>query len=155
MDRTLGRVLQNSACPSRLISLTTLLVLFWRTNLTCDTATSTTTAYSDSFYNLSREDQMTMAQLRNGHCSLNHRLFTKFCIWYSLMCPCVANRMTVNHILETVLFAKTRDQRWLVYGVCFRHGVAKRQWPFYDICFRQGVAKRVSFVWRMFQTSCC
>ena len=54
----------------------------------------------DSFYQLSREEQVIIMRLRTGHCRLRHHLFTKFNIGDSPVCPCGTADMTVEHLLQ-------------------------------------------------------
>ena len=51
----------------------------------------------DSYYQLSREDQVIMVRLRTGHSRLRHRMFTKFRIGESAVCHCGTSPMTVEH----------------------------------------------------------
>ena len=51
----------------------------------------------DSFYQLSREDQVIIMRLRTGHSRLRHHMFTKFRVGESSACHCGISPMTVEH----------------------------------------------------------
>ena len=55
---------------------------------------------SDSYYQLSREDQVIMTRLRTGHCRLRHHMYTKFHCGDAPVCPCGTADMTVEHLLQ-------------------------------------------------------
>ena len=54
----------------------------------------------DSYYQLSREDQVMMMRLRTGHCKLKHHMFTKFRVGDTGTCHCGTAPMTVDHFLQ-------------------------------------------------------
>ena len=54
----------------------------------------------DSFCQLSREDQVTIVQLRTGHSRLRRHMFTKFHTGESSAGCCGTSPMTVEHFLQ-------------------------------------------------------
>ena len=55
---------------------------------------------SDSYYKLSRPDQVVLLRLRTGHNRLNSHMFRKFGIGESEMCPCKSDIMDAEHLLQ-------------------------------------------------------
>ena len=55
---------------------------------------------TDSYCQLSREDQVILMRLRTGHCRLRHHMFTKFRLGTTSVCPCSTADMTVEHLLQ-------------------------------------------------------
>ena len=67
----------------------------------------------DSIYSLSRQDQVTILRLRNGHNRLQHHMYSRLKIGESPGCPCGANRQDASHILQDCrLYSDLRDQLW-------------------------------------------
>ena len=54
----------------------------------------------DSSYQLSREYQVIIVQLRTGHSRLRHHMFTKFLIGESCACHCGTSPMTMEHFQQ-------------------------------------------------------
>jgi len=67
----------------------------------------------DSYYKLTRREQVVMFRLRTGHNRLRHHLYTKFRIGESDTCPCGTEPMTVQHILgRCPKLAALRRETW-------------------------------------------
>ena len=67
----------------------------------------------DSYYQLSRADQVIMVRLRTGHCRLRHHMFTKYHIGDTPMCPCGTADMTVEHLLQRCpIHQNIRAETW-------------------------------------------
>ena len=54
----------------------------------------------DSYYSLSKEDQVIILRLRTGHNRLNAHLYNKMKIGQSELCPCNTAAMTAEHLLQ-------------------------------------------------------
>lgn len=68
---------------------------------------------SDSYYGLSRGEQVIIFRLRTGHNRLRHHLYNKLKIGDSDKCPCNTDSMTTAHILqECPLHEVTRRNIW-------------------------------------------
>ena len=55
---------------------------------------------SDSLHKLNRTEQVILFRLRTGHNRLNAHMYNKFKVGESEMCPCNADIMTAEHILQ-------------------------------------------------------
>ena len=55
---------------------------------------------SDSLHKLNRPEQVILFRLRTGHNRLNVHLYNKFKVGESEMCPCNADIMTAEHLLQ-------------------------------------------------------
>ena len=55
---------------------------------------------SDSLHKLNRPEQVILFRLRTGHNRLNAHMYNKFKVGESEMCPCNADIMTVEHLLQ-------------------------------------------------------
>ncbi|KAK7090611.1 hypothetical protein V1264_010383 [Littorina saxatilis] len=67
----------------------------------------------DSYYQLSRKDQVIIVRLRTGHCRLRHHMFSKFHIGDTPVCHCGIADMTVEHLLQHCpIHQKLRAETW-------------------------------------------
>ena len=67
----------------------------------------------DSYYSLTRADQVIILRLRNGHNRLNAHLFHKMKIGQTEMCPCSVAAMTTEHFLQHCqLHDNLRSSTW-------------------------------------------
>ena len=55
---------------------------------------------SDSIHKLNRPEQVILFRLRTGHNRLNAHMYKKFKVGESEMCPCNADIMTAEHLLQ-------------------------------------------------------
>ena len=55
---------------------------------------------SDSFHRLNRPEQVILFRLRTGHNRLNVHMYGKFKVGESEMCPCNADIMAAEHLLQ-------------------------------------------------------
>ena len=55
---------------------------------------------SDTLNKLNRPEQVILFRLRTGHNRLNAHMYNKFKVGESEMCPCNADIMTVEHLLQ-------------------------------------------------------
>ena len=55
---------------------------------------------SDSLHKLDRTEQVILFRLRTGHNRLNAHMYNKFKVGESEMCPCNADIMTAEHLLQ-------------------------------------------------------
>ena len=55
---------------------------------------------SDSLHKLNRPEQVILFRLRTGHNRLNAHMYNKFKVGESEMCPCNADIMTAEHLLQ-------------------------------------------------------
>ena len=55
---------------------------------------------SDSLHKLNRTEQVILFRLRTGHNRLNAHMYNKFKVGESEMCPCNADIMTAEHLLQ-------------------------------------------------------
>ena len=55
---------------------------------------------SDSLHKLNRTEQVILFRLRTGHNKLNAHMYNKFKVGESEMCPCNADIMTAEHLLQ-------------------------------------------------------
>ena len=55
---------------------------------------------SDSLHKLNRPEQVILFRLRTGHNRLNAHMYNKFEVGESEMCPCNADIMTAEHLLQ-------------------------------------------------------
>ena len=68
---------------------------------------------NDSYYSLSRADQVIILRLRTGHNRLNAHLYNKMRIGQSEMCPCNTAAMTTEHLLQHCpLHVALRSSTW-------------------------------------------
>ena len=56
--------------------------------------------HSDSLHRLNRPEQIILFKLRTGHNRLNAHMYSKFKVGESEMCPCNADIMTAEHLLQ-------------------------------------------------------
>ena len=56
--------------------------------------------HSDSLHKLNRTEQVILFRLRTGHNRLNAHMYNKFKVGKSEMCPCNADIMTAEHLLQ-------------------------------------------------------
>ena len=69
---------------------------------------------SDSLHKLNRTEQVILLRLRTGHNRLNAHMYNKFKVGESEMCPCNADIMTAEHLLQHCpLHDATRRDTWL------------------------------------------
>ena len=67
----------------------------------------------DSYYSLTRADQVIILRLRTGHNRLNAHLFHKMKIGQTEMCPCSVAAMTTEHFLQHCqLHDNLRSSTW-------------------------------------------
>ena len=67
----------------------------------------------DPVYSLSRQDQVIILRLRNGHNRLRHHMYRRFKIGESAACPCGAARQDASHILQDCeLYCDLREEIW-------------------------------------------
>ena len=55
---------------------------------------------SDSLHKLNRTEQVILFRFRTGHRRLNAHMYNKFKVGESEMCPCNADIMTAEHLLQ-------------------------------------------------------
>ena len=55
---------------------------------------------SDSFHKQNRPEQVILFRLRTGHKILNAHMYSKFKVGEPEMCPCNADIMTTEHLLQ-------------------------------------------------------
>ena len=55
---------------------------------------------SDNLYKLNRPEQVILFRLRTGHSRLNAHMYSKFKVGESEMCPCNADIVTAEHLLQ-------------------------------------------------------
>ena len=55
---------------------------------------------SDSLHKLNRTEQVILFRLRTGHNRLNAHMYNKFKVGESEMCPCKADIMAAEHLLQ-------------------------------------------------------
>ena len=68
---------------------------------------------SDCYRKLSKPDQVNLFRLRTGHNRLNTHIYSKFRIGDSEMCPCNADIMNVEHLLQHCrLHDDPRQEKW-------------------------------------------
>ena len=68
---------------------------------------------ADSYYLLTRSEQVVIFRLRTGHNRLNHHMHTKFGIGQSDQCPCETGSMTTEHLLQSCpRHDDLRNQTW-------------------------------------------
>ena len=68
---------------------------------------------SDSLHKLNRTEQVILLRLRTGHNRLNAHMYNKFKVGESEMCPCNADIMTAEHLLQHCrLYDAMRRDTW-------------------------------------------
>ena len=68
---------------------------------------------SDSLHKLNRTEQVILFRLRTGHNRLNAHMYNKFKVGESEMCPCNADIMTAEHLLQHCqLYDAMRRDTW-------------------------------------------
>ena len=68
---------------------------------------------SDSLHKLNRTEQVILFRLRTGHNRLNAHMYNKFKVGESEMCPCNADIMTAEHLLQHCrLYDAIRRDTW-------------------------------------------
>ena len=69
---------------------------------------------SDSLHKLNRTEQIILFRLRTGHHRLNAHMYNKFKVGEPEMCPCNADIMTAEHLLQHCpLHDAMRRDTWL------------------------------------------
>ena len=57
-------------------------------------------SWQDSLHQLNTPEQVILFRLRTGHSRLNTHIYNKFKVGESEMCPCNADVMTAEHLLQ-------------------------------------------------------
>ena len=56
---------------------------------------------ADTYYLLTRREQVTVFRLRTGHNCLSYHLYSKLCIGHTEQCPCSTGSQTTEHLLQS------------------------------------------------------